>query len=217
MNDLKPPANTNSTHMTIRPLIIATLEAAINRYIALDDNITTVLAPLNGKVVAITITPFNETIYLCPTADSIQCLDYLPTPADTQLTGSLVALGLMGLSSKPMNALFSGEVAIEGDINTGRKFQELFDKLDINLEGKLARYTGETVAHNLAELFRAGKNWSQESLETFKFNASEFLQEETQDLPAKPEAELFYAEVDELRMAFDRLQSRLERLETHNV
>jgi ubiquinone biosynthesis protein UbiJ len=217
MNDLKQPANTKSTHMTIRPLIIATLEAAINRYIALDDNVTTVLAPLNGKVIAITITPFNETIYLCPTADSIQCLDYLPTPADTQLTGSLVALGLMGLSSKPMNALFSGEVAIEGDINTGRKFQELFDKLDINLEGKLARYTGETVAHNLAELFRAGKNWSQESLETFKLNASEFLQEETQDLPAKPEAELFYAEVDELRMAFDRLQSRLERLETHNV
>jgi ubiquinone biosynthesis protein UbiJ len=201
--------------MTIKPLIITTLEAAINHYIALDDNITSILAPLNGKVVAITITPFNETIYLCPTADSIQCLDYLPTPADTQLTGSLIALGLMGLSSKPMNVFFSGEVTIEGDINTGRKFQELFDKLDINLEGKLARFTGETVAHNLAEFFRAGKNWSKESLETFKLNASEFLQEETQDLPAKPEAELFYAEVDELRMDFDRLQSRIERLECH--
>ncbi len=201
--------------MTIKPLIISTLEAAINHYIALDDNFTSILAPLNGKVVAITITPFNETIYLCPTADSIQCLDYLPTPADTQLTGSLIALGLMGLSSKPMNAFFSGEVTIEGDINTGRKFQELFDKLDINLEGKLARFTGETVAHNLADFFRAGKNWSRESLETFKLNASEFLQEETQDLPAKPEAELFYAEVDELRMDFDRLQSRIERLECH--
>ncbi len=201
--------------MTIKPLIITTLEAAINHYIALDDNFTSILAPLNGKVVAITITPFNETIYLCPTADSIQCLDYLPTPADTQLTGSLIALGLMGLSGKPMNAFFSGEVTIEGDINTGRKFQELFDKLDINLEGKLARFTGETVAHNLADFFRAGKNWSRESLETFKLNASEFLQEETQDLPAKPEAELFYAEVDELRMDFDRLQSRIERLECH--
>jgi len=201
--------------MTIKPLIIATLEAAINYYISLDDNITTFLAPLNGKIVAITITPFNETIYLCPTADSVQCLDYLPTPADTQLTGSLIALGLMGLSGKPMNALFSGEVTIEGDVNTGRKFQELFAKLDINLEAKLARYTGETVAHNLAEFFRAGKSWSKESLETFKLNTSEFLQEEIQELPAVPEAELFYAEVDELRTDFDRLQSRLERLESH--
>jgi ubiquinone biosynthesis protein UbiJ len=199
--------------MTIKPLIIATLETAINRYIALDDNVAAFLAPLNGKVVAITITPFNETIYLCPAADSIQCLDYLPTSADTQLTGSLIALGLMGLSGKPMNSLFSGEVIIEGDTETGRKFQELFAKLDIDLEGKLARFTGESVAHNLAEFFRAGKNWSKESLETFKLNTSEFLQEETQELPAVPEAELFYAEVDTLRTDFDRLQNRLERLE----
>jgi ubiquinone biosynthesis protein UbiJ len=199
--------------MTIKPLIIATLESAINRYLSLDDNVSSILAPLAGKVVAITITPFNETIYLCPTADSIQCLDYLPQPADTHLTGSLVAFGLMGLSGKPMNALFSGEVTMEGDTHTGRKFQELFAKLDINLEGKLARYTGETVAHNLAEFFRAGKNWSKESLDTFKLNASEFLQEETQDLPAVPEAEMFYTEVDELRTDLDRLQSRIERLE----
>jgi ubiquinone biosynthesis protein UbiJ len=48
--------------MTIKPLIIATLEAAINHTIALDDNITTFLAPLNGKVVAITITPFNRLV-----------------------------------------------------------------------------------------------------------------------------------------------------------
>ena len=199
--------------MTIKPLIIATLESAINRYLSLDDNVSSVLAPLAGKVVAITITPFNETLYLCPTVDSIQCLDYLPQPADTHLTGSLVAFGLMGLSGKPMNALFSGEVTMEGDTHTGRKFQELFDKLDINLEGKLARYTGETVAHNLAEFFRAGKNWSKESLDTFKLNTSEFLQEETQELPAVPEADIFYAEVDELRTDFDRLQSRIERLE----
>jgi len=109
--------------------------------------------------------------------------------------------------------LFSGEVTMEGDTHTGRKFQELFAKLDINLEGKLARYTGETVAHNLAEFFRAGKNWSKESLETFKLNTSEFLQEETQELPAVPEADIFYAQVDELRTDFDRLQSRVERLE----
>ncbi|MSP53939.1 MAG: sterol-binding protein [Gammaproteobacteria bacterium] len=201
--------------MTIKPLIIATLESAINRYLSLDDNVSSVLAPLVGKVVAITITPFHETIYLCPTADSIQCLDDLPQPADTHLTGSLVAFGLMGLSAKPMNAIFSGEVTIDGDMNTGRKFQDLFAKLDINLEGKLARYTGETVAHNLAEFFRAGKNWSKESLDTFKLNSSEFLQEETRDLPAVPEADIFYAQVDKLRTDFDRLQSRVERLENH--
>jgi ubiquinone biosynthesis protein UbiJ len=199
--------------MTIKPLIIATLEAALNRYIALDDNVSDFLAPLNGKVVAITITPFNETIYLCPSSDSIQCLDVVTQAIDTRITGSFMSLGLMSLSGKPMNAFFSGEVTIDGDINTGRKFQDLFAKLDINLEDKLARFTGENVAHNLAEFFRAGKEWGKESLETFKLNTSEFLQEETQELPAKAEAEIFYTAVDELRTNFDRLQSRVERLE----
>lgn len=199
--------------MTIKPIIIAALETALNHYISLDDNVNSFLAPLNGKIIAITITPFNETIYLCPNNHSIQCLDVYPKTADTQLTGSLFALGLMGLSSNPMNSLFSGEVLIEGDTQIGQQFQSLFKQLDINLEAKLARYTGNTIASGLGQLFRAGKEWGQESLETLRLNTSEFIQEETRDVPAFAEAEEFYNAVDELRLDFDRLQSRLERLE----
>ena len=199
--------------MVIKPLLMSVLEAALNKYLALDQNSGVFLAPLAGKVIAVTITPFNETIYLCPSSDSIQLLDYSPDQPDTQLTGSVVALGLMGLSSKPMRSIFSGEVKIEGDMNTGRKFQELFAKLDINLEQHLARYTGDSIAHNISQFFRAGQDWSKESIETFRLNASEFLQEETRDLPAVPEMDIFYRQIDELRTDFDRLQSRIERLE----
>jgi ubiquinone biosynthesis accessory factor UbiJ len=199
--------------MLIKPLLMSAIEAALNKYLALDQNRDVYLAPLSGKVIAVTISPFNETIYLCPTADSIQLLDQFPDQPDTCLTGSVFALGLMGLSSKPMRSIFSGEVKIEGDMNTGRKFQELFAKLDINLEQQLARYTGDNIAHTISEFFRAGQNWSKESIETFRLNASEFLQEETHDLPSGPEVDIFYAQVDELRTDFDRLQSRIERLE----
>ena len=199
--------------MVIKPLLMSALEAALNKFLALDQNRGVFLAPLAGKVIAVTISPFNETIYLCPSSDSIQLLDYSPDQPDTQLTGSVFALGLMGLSSKPMRSIFSGEVKIEGDMNTGRKFQELFAKLDINLEQQLARYTGDSIAHNISQFFRAGQDWSKESIETFRLNASEFLQEETRDLPAVPEMDIFYRQIDELRTDFDRLQSRIERLE----
>lgn len=199
--------------MVIKPLLMSALETALNQYLALDKNRGVFLAPLAGKVIAVTIQPFAETIYLCPTPDSIQLLDYSPDRPDTQLTGSILALGFMGLSSKPLRSIFSGEVKIAGDINTGQKFQELFAKLDINLEQQLARYTGGTIAHNISQFFRAGQNWSKESIETFRLNASEFLQEETRDLPAGPEMDIFYHWIDELRTDFDRLQSRVERLE----
>ena len=199
--------------MVIKPLLMSALEAALNKFIALDQNSRVFLAPLDGKIIAVNITSFNETIFLCPTPDSIQLLDYSPEQPDTQLTGSVFALGLMGLSSKPMRSIFSGEVVIEGDMQTGRKFQELFGKLDINLEQQLARYTGDNLAHNISQFFRSGQDWSKESIETFRLNASEFLQEETRDLPAVPEMDIFYRQIDELRTDFDRLQSRIERLE----
>ncbi len=199
--------------MVIKPLLMSALETALNKFLALDQNSSNFLAPLAGKIIAVNISTFNETIYLCPTNNSIQLLDYSPDQPHTQLSGSVFALGLMGLSSKPMRSIFSGEVKIEGDMNTGRKFQELFAKLDINLEQQLARFTGDTIAHNISQFFRAGQNWSKESIETFRMNASEFLQEETRDLPAGPEVDIFYRQIDELRTDFDRLQSRIERLE----
>ncbi|NOQ34736.1 MAG: sterol-binding protein, partial [Methylococcaceae bacterium] len=170
--------------------------------------------PLAGKVIAITVNPFNETLYLCPTETTIQCLENFEGEVDTTLTGSLTAFGQMGLSSTPMRSLFSGDVEITGDMSTGRKFQRLFENLDIDLEEKLSHFTGDILAHKIGNVFRSTENWSKESLETFKLNATEFLQEETRDLPAKTEADIFYRQVDELRMNYDRLEAHINRLQT---
>ena len=199
--------------MAIKALLMNAFEIAINQYLSLDPNASTFLAPLAGKVIKVTITSVNESIYLCPSPDAIQLLDFSSEPVDTQLTGSVFAFGLMGLSSKPMRSIFSGEIQIEGDMQIGRKFQSLFSKLDINLEPHLARYTGDSVAQHISQFFRSGHEWSQETIESFRLNVSEYLQEETRDLPPEPEVAIFYSQVDELRTHFDRLQSRIERLE----
>ena len=120
----------------------------------------------------------------------------------------------MGISASPMRSIFSGDVKIEGDMQTGKKFQELFEKLDLNLEPLIAQYTGNTVANSLGQFFQSSKSWSEQTAETFKLNIAEFLQEETRDLPSAPEIDIFYKEVDQLRCDFDRLNSRIERL--HN-
>ena len=199
--------------MPLKPILIGVFEAALNRYLALDSDVGFFLSPLDGKVVAVTLLPFNETIYLCPTAKNVQVLDVYPGEPDTTLTGSAGAFSLMAFSSKPMRSIFSGEITITGDMQTGRKFQALFDKLDIDLEEVLSHYTGDVVAHGLGRLFRAGRDWGLETLESLKLNTTEFLQEETRDLPAVPEANIFFRQVDELRSDYDRLNARCERLQ----
>ncbi len=201
--------------MIIKSLFIHALESAINHTLSLDEHVTDYLTPLAGKVIAITLEPFNETFYLCPTEHTIQCLESFTGEVDTTLCGSLIALGFMGVAKNPLHSVYKGEVKINGDLQVGRNLQTLFAKLDINLEKKIARYTGENLAHRIGQLFRGSKNWTEETLETFRLNTSEFLTEEIRDLPAKPEADSFYAQVDTLRMDYDRLAARLTRLYSH--
>lgn len=199
--------------MTLKPFLLSAFEAALNRYIALDSDVAYLLEPLAGKIIAVTVQPFNETVYLCPTASGIQVLDAYPGEPDTTLTGSLAAFGLMGLSGQPMRSVFSGDISIAGDMHTGRTFRKLFEKLDIDPEETLSHYTGDVVAHACGRLFRAGRDWGRDALESLTQNTTEFLQNETRDVPAAPEAELFYRQVDELRSDYDRLNVRFERLQ----
>lgn len=196
----------------IRPLLISALESGFNAYLDLDEQLEQLLAPMVGKVLAIHITPFNETLYLCPAPDRIQFLENYQGDVDTRLSGSLSALGLMGLSATPMRALFKGEVRIEGDTLLAQKLQRMFEKLDINLEAKLARYSSDSFAQRVSTFLRGGRDWTQHTMTSFRLNLEEFLQEETRDLPAKAEAELVFQEIDVFRSDLDRLNARIERL-----
>ena len=198
---------------TVKSLFIATLETALNRYLTLDDHIEQYLTPMAGRVIAVQISSFDSGLYLCPTTQGIQILESYSGTVDATLSGSLSALGLMGLSATPMRSLFKGEVRIDGDSQLARSLQRLFEKLDINLEGKIARYTGDAFAQRLGKLFRGSRDWTQHSLTTFRMNLEEFLQEETRELPAKPEAEAFFRQIDTCRSDCDRLSARLDRLE----
>ena len=86
--------------MVIKPLLMSALETALNQFLEMDQNRAVFLTPLSGKIIAMTLLPFNETIYLCPTSDAIQLLDYSPDQPDTQLTGSFFCLWLNGAKLK---------------------------------------------------------------------------------------------------------------------
>lgn len=68
----------------------------------------------------------------------------------------------------------------------------------------------------LETLFRAGQTWHEETLATLQMNIAEFLQDETRDLPASAEVEMFYQQVEKLHAAELVLTEKLNRLTTKN-
>lgn len=194
-------------------LFASVLGEAIERFLQLATNSRQYLTPIAGKVIALRFVPFNWWIYLCPGETTIEVLPSFAVEPDVTLTGSPLAFARMGLGGSPMRVLFAREVVIEGDMKVARRFQRLFEKLDIDWESLLASLVGHGLAARIVGGLRSSHAWRVETVEAMQLNTAEYLQEESRELPASAEAELFYAEVDTLRADCDRLEARVLRLE----
>lgn len=198
--------------MFVKFILVATLETALNKYLALDTKANILLKPLIGKVIALKLRHPDWIIYFYPTTSNIQILESYQDKPDTVIKGSITTLAMMGMNANPMQAVFSGAVKIEGDIKTGEAFQRLFNQLNPDFVAKLSPYTGDVFAQKTGQLFHSSHVWGKETLNTMQLNISEFLQDETHHLPPQPEIDIFCDQVDVLRSDLDRLNERIKRL-----
>jgi ubiquinone biosynthesis protein UbiJ len=194
-------------------LFASLLGEAMERFLQLAPDSRHYIAPMAGKVIALRFVPFDGRIYLCPSETTIEVLPSFETEPDVTFTGSPLAFVRMGLGGSPRRALFAGEVAVEGDMNLARRFQRLFEKLDMDWEGLFSRIVGRGLAAHIFSGLRDSHAWRVETVEALQLNAAEYLQEESRELPATFEAEVFYQDVDTLRADCDRLEARILRLE----
>jgi ubiquinone biosynthesis protein UbiJ len=203
-----------AAHPVVAGAFGAGLEAALNHYLALDPRSRDLLSPLAGKIIALRLRPFGVLLYLCPTETGIQVLTELSGEPDAILSGTLAAFAKLGLGGRARDSLAPGEIEIEGDSETAGHFQTLFERLQIDWQSHFAWLTGQGFAAVLADAFRAGTAWTRNAVGSLRQDLAEYWQEETRELPSRPETEAFYREVERLREDFDRLETRVRRLET---
>ncbi len=110
--------------------------------------------------------------------------------------------------------LFSGNVEIRGDIETGQRFRELLAEIDADWEEPLARIGGDVFAHQVGNIVRTTSRWAATGVDRLADYLSEYVKEEARVLPTRIELENLFDDIDKLRMAADRLEARLQRLQT---
>lgn len=190
---------------------LMTMEQALNATLALDPATLQRLARLDGKVIAIDMLGTGLIVYLAPKPDGLRLMGHYDGETDTTIRGSPLALLRMS-STTPGEGLFSGEVTIDGDVETGQKLQKILHSLDIDWEEHISRITGDVVAHQIGNTMRDIAAFGRNALTTFGLNLGEFLQEERQVLPVYAQVAAFVDDVDALRAAADRLEARIKRL-----
>ena len=200
--------------MQLPPSAITGLEAVINRYLRLDPDSGKRLAGLAGRCINVHLEGLDVDLYIHPDAHGIQLKDCIDGEADTTLRGTPLALARLGLGSNAEKSLFSGDVVINGDVETGQAFKAILDELDIDWEEQLSHLTGDIVAHQVGNLARRGRRALHHGLNTLEQDIGEYLQEELRVLPTRIETENFSSDVTRTSMDVERLAARVKRLQS---
>ena len=192
-------------------IICAAVEGAFNRLIAMDPEARRRVAAMQGKVIAVRFKGVDLCLYLIATDRGVQVYPHYDDEPDTEITGT--PMGLLSLGLGNTDAMFDGDVEIIGDVELGQRFKRMLDKLDIDWEEQLSRYTGDAISHHIGRVVRGGLQWGRRTLNTLALDMAEYLQQESRDLPTQAEVSPLLDGVDNLRDDVARLEARVARIQ----
>ena len=191
-------------------LPIKTLEKTFNRYLSLDSESPTLLAPLVGKVMGIHIQRPKVAIFFSFNEHDVQLSTEPPETVNTEIYTTLFQL--IRLKWSKSSSLINAQFHIKGDVDTAQRFNELFEKHHIDWEEHLSKIIGDVTAHKMVQLLRKPSGFIKANKEKFSQDVTEYCQEEALLLPSANEVDIFRREVDGLRLQVDRLQAKIALL-----
>jgi ubiquinone biosynthesis protein UbiJ len=193
--------------------ISRSLEAAVNHYLGMDPAAGDRLAGLDGRVIALEFRGLDLMLVFRVQGQGIAIIDEPDQRPDTVLRGTPLGITRLGLGrGNAAGTLFSGDVEITGDVETGQAFKAVLDAVEIDWEEQLARLTGDLLAHRMGNAARHTGQWLHHARLTLEQDLTEYLQEELRVVPTRIEIENLIEDIDRLNMDADRLEARLRRL-----
>ncbi len=196
------------------PIITTALCLALEKSVALalryDPASKAALAKLSGKILALEITQPSATLYIAPNEEGLSFYSAWDGEVDARIQGS--ALALANLATAEHLNLANAGVSVFGDTMLLFSLQKIASQLDIDWEDALCEIFGDIIGTQIARVIRNSHNWAHGSRRSLQRLVSEYLTEELQATPSRNELEVFSREVDELRLAGDRLAAKLKVL-----
>ncbi len=186
------------------------LEQSIEALLKLDPETRERLASLDGKLIRVNVSSPPLSVAVSVAAGKVYVVGDASTPADTTISGSLAALRSLAGGN---DAVYRGDVTLEGDLGTGQQLKEIIAGIDPDWEEIVSPLLGDTLAYRLGAAGRQLGNWLERTRASLHQNTGEYLQEEAEVLAPNSAVREFCDEVDDVRAAADRLEARLRRLE----
>lgn len=197
--------------------LTAALETAFNAWLKLDDQAIERLGVLQGRVIAVHISNPGLELYFIPTNDGVKVMTHYDNEPDVKLSGSALAFMRLSGAEDIAKAMLENNIQVEGRMALAEQFSSIIRDVDIDWEELLSRAVGDIVAYQAGQFTRGSKGWMDDTTDAMRMNTSEYLQEESRILPAEDEVRMYLDAVDTLRSDVDRMEARVNRLESQRI
>ncbi|MAD44519.1 MAG: hypothetical protein CMI02_06115 [Oceanospirillaceae bacterium] len=131
---------------------------------------------------------------------------------DAVLTGSLADFIALAGADDKANTLINSHIDMDGDSEFAIALTRIAQHLDIDWEAVISPLTGGLLAHQLGKGLRGLLSWGKSTSATYRTAVKEYLEDEVEAVTPAPLMRHFADEVDELKLATDRLSARIDRL-----
>ena len=189
------------------------LEAAINRGLALDPGTREQLAKLDGRRIGVELKPLDIALAITVDGDRLRVGPHWRAERDLNLRASPASLLAFAFRRGDDSVLPPGKVDISGDAELARQLEKTMRDFRPDIEEAFAQTFGDVIGVPMARAVAGAFAWTRDSAKAFALDTAEFLRDESGDLVATQEAEVFYDDVDALRERADRLDARIKRAE----
>jgi ubiquinone biosynthesis protein UbiJ len=194
------------------PEFLRPFERLLNRNIAASGRARGLLAEVAGRSLEIRFVATPVRIRLAASRDALTVEPAGDLPADAVIEGTPLSF-LRLASGGGAKSIRSGGMEVRGDAEVAEGFRRLLDAARPDLEEELSRLTGDTAAHYAARFAREAADFGRRAGDILARNVSEYLSEESRDVPARIEVDELLEGVDRLREAVDRLEARVVAVE----
>ncbi len=192
--------------------LLATAETGINRVLRLDATAMPRLAHLAGKVIEVECSAPALQLFILADGAGLRLASQWGGDIACRLRAPASSLLRLATSKDKTAVLHSPEVELDGDSAVLLDLAGVLQDLELDWEYELARWLGPVGSQLLSGHLKSRARFTRQNLESLRHNLADYLAEESRTLVGENEAQARFAELDDLKMALDRLDARVERL-----
>jgi ubiquinone biosynthesis accessory factor UbiJ len=197
-----------------KPLAGRTLEAALNRALALDPETRDGLRALDGQRVVLQVEQPPLALQLRVDGERLAV-----GPVDAAIEPDLSVRSTLGalIAQLPMfrrdDAPPVGRLRVSGDADLARRLQRLAERFDPDWQQPFAAVFGDVLGVQIANAVAGALKQARSAGRNLAETAAEYLTEESRDVVGRDELNAFHDDVDGLRDDVERLVARVARLQ----